>query len=190
MKRRTSAVPQTSGEDMKAIVIFSSKTGNTEKYAKWIAEELGTKAVRANDVKVKDLKSYDTIIYGGGIYAERINGVKFIKKNLKKLKSKRIIVFTNGFSVENKESIDKIKEKNFIPDELKQIEFFYMRGAFYMEKLPFKEKMMMIVVKKAMKDKEDLKEDEKMLLDALNEPFDHLNRSNIKPLIENIKVQH
>ena len=174
---------------MKSIVIYSSKTGNTEKYAKWIAEELGTKAVSANKVKVKNLKDHDTIIYGAGIYAERINGIKFIKKNLKKLSGKRIIVFANGFSFNDKESIDKIKRKNFIPDELKQIEFFYMRGAFYMEKLPLKEKMMMTVVKKAMKNKEDLEEDEKMLMDALNAPFDHVNRENIKTLIDNIKVR-
>ena len=70
---------------MKVMVVFSSKTGNTEKYAKWIAEELGTEAVPANNVRIKDLKDYETIIYGGGLYAERINGIKFIKKNLKKL---------------------------------------------------------------------------------------------------------
>ena len=186
MKKRTSAAPQTSGEDMRSIVIFSSKTGNTERYAKWIAEDLGTKAVPANKVKVKDLKEYDTIIYGAGIYAERINGIKFVRKNIKKLGGKRIIVFANGLSFDDKESIDKMKEKNFTTDELKQIEFFYMRGAFYMEKLPLKEKMMMTVVKKAMKDKEDLEEDEKMLLDALNNPFDHVNKANIKKIIDEI----
>ena len=174
---------------MRSIIIYSSKTGNTEKYAKWIAEELGTKAVPANKVKVKDLKDQDTIIYGAGIYAERINGIKFIKKNLKKFKGKRLIIFANGFSFDDKESIEKMKEKNFTPDELQQIEFFYMRGAFYMDKLPIKEKMMMTVVKKAMKDKEDLEEDEKMLLEALNSPFDHVEIENIKALIDSIKVR-
>jgi menaquinone-dependent protoporphyrinogen IX oxidase len=186
-RRITSAAQQASGDGMNSIVLFSSKTGNTEKYAMWIAEELGAKAVPANKVKVKDLKEYDNIIYGAGIYAERINGIKFIKKNLKKLGGKRIIVFANGFSLNDKESIDKIKEKNFTPGELKQIEFFYMRGAFYMEKLPLKEKMMMTVVKKAMKDKEGLEEDEKMLIDALNAPFDHVDKNNITDLINYIR---
>lgn len=172
---------------MKSIVIFSSKTGNTERYARWIAEELGTKAVPANDMKVKELLNYDTIIYGGGIYAERINGIKFIKKNLKKLQGKRIAVFTNGLSPDEKGPIDKVKEKNFSPDELKHIDFFYMRGAFDMEKLPFKEKMMMTMVRKMMKEGENLKEDEKMLLDAINEPVDHVNRENIKGIIIAIK---
>ncbi len=52
-----------------------------------------------------------------------------------------------------------MKEKNFTQDELEQIEFFYMRGAFDMNKLLFKEKMAMTMVKKMMKDGEDLKED-------------------------------
>ena len=172
---------------MKAIVIFSSKTGNTEKYARWIAEELGTKAVPANDVKVKELLNYDTIIYGGGIYAERIHGIKFIKKNMKKLQGKRIVVFTNGLSPDEEGPINKVKEKNFTPDELNQIDFFYMRGAFNMEKLPFKEKMMMTMVKKMMKDGDDLKEDERMLLEALKEPVDHVDKKNINKLIEDVK---
>ncbi len=172
---------------MNTIVIYASKTGNTERYAKWIAEDLGARAVPVKDVKFRDLKEHDTIIFGGGIYAERINGLKFIKKNLKKLSGKRIYVFANGFSLGDKESIEKIKEKNLSSEELRNIRFFYMRGAFYMEKLPLKEKMMMTIVKKAMKDKEDLEEDERMLLDALNNPFDHVDRENIKALINDIK---
>ncbi|MGA1822814.1 MAG: flavodoxin domain-containing protein [Thermoplasmatota archaeon] len=152
-----------------------------------MAEELGTKAIPANDIKVKELMNYDTIIYGGGIYAERIHGIKFIKKNLKNFQGKRIVVFTNGLSKDEKVPIDKVKQKNFTPDELKEIDFFYMRGGFNMEKLPFKEKMMMTMVKKMMKEGDDLKDDERMLLDALNEPVDHISKENIKGLIEDIK---
>jgi len=172
---------------MKAIVIFSSKTGNTERYAKWIAGELGTKAVSVKDVKVKELVNYETVIYGAGIYAERINGIKFIKKNLNKFGGKRVVVFANGLSPDEKDAVDKVKEKNFTPDEMKRIYFFYMRGAFDMEKLPFKEKMMMTMVRKMMKEGQDLKEDERMLLDAINEPVDHVKREHIKALVQNIK---
>ncbi|MFO8051262.1 MAG: flavodoxin domain-containing protein [Thermoplasmatota archaeon] len=47
---------------MRSIVAFSSKTGNTERYARWTAKELGTKAVPVNKIKVKDLKDYDMVI--------------------------------------------------------------------------------------------------------------------------------
>lgn len=42
------------------------------------------------------LATYDTVIYGGGLYASGINGVKLITKNLDKLKNKKVIVFATG----------------------------------------------------------------------------------------------
>jgi len=43
------------------------------------------------------------------------------------------------------------------------------------------------MVNKTMKDGDDLKEDVRMLLDAPNESVDHVNKDNIKGLIEDIK---
>ena len=65
---------------MNAIVIYKSKYGSTKDYAMWIAEELGCEAKDAKSVKVLDLLAYDTIIYGGGLYAEIIAGVSLITK--------------------------------------------------------------------------------------------------------------
>ena len=39
-----------------------------------------------------DITKYDTIIYGGGLYAEVINGVTLITKNNDKLKDKKILL--------------------------------------------------------------------------------------------------
>ena len=74
---------------MNAIVIYKSKYGSTRTYAEWIAEDLGCKAVDAKGVKADDLLQYDTIIYGGGLYAEVINGITLLTKNLEKLKDKK-----------------------------------------------------------------------------------------------------
>ena len=74
---------------MNAIVIYKTKYGSTKTYAEWIAEELCCEAVDAKSVKIEDLLKYDTIIYGGGLYAEVINGVSLITKNIKSLKAKK-----------------------------------------------------------------------------------------------------
>ena len=83
---------------MKAIVIYKSKYGSTAQYGRWIAEELGCQAVDAKTVKATDLIDYDTIIYGGGLYAEVINGVTLITKNIDKLKDKKIAIIGLGVS--------------------------------------------------------------------------------------------
>ena len=65
---------------MSTIVIYKSKYGSTKKYGKWIADELGCEITDAKDFKTENLKNYDTIIYGGGLYAEVIAGVSLIKE--------------------------------------------------------------------------------------------------------------
>ncbi len=55
---------------MSTIVIYKTKYGSTKTYADWIAEELVCESVDAKSVKIEDLEKYDTIVYGGGLYAE------------------------------------------------------------------------------------------------------------------------
>ena len=77
---------------MSIIVIFKSKYGSTKQYAEWIAQELGCSSVDVNDITIGDLEKYDKIVYGGGLYAEVINGASFLTKNIDKLKDKKIAI--------------------------------------------------------------------------------------------------
>ena len=84
---------------MKTIVIYRSKTGFTRKYAQWITEALSADIFDISKVNDNMLSDYDTIIYGGSLYAAGITGVKYIKQNLAKLKDKKVIVFATGASL-------------------------------------------------------------------------------------------
>lgn len=76
---------------MKAVVIYKSKTGFTKKYAQWIAEDLSADIFEVSKVNMNMLNSYDTVIYGGSLYAVGINGVKLITQNIDKLKDKKLV---------------------------------------------------------------------------------------------------
>ena len=172
---------------MNSIVVYSSKTGFVRKYAKWIAEELSTEAIPSDDVDIKDLMKYDTIIYGGSLYAVGIIGIKLIKKNLDKLRDKNLIVFATGASPSREEIIDEVRDKNFTKEEQRYIEFFYLRGGFDYDKLSMKDKMLMTLMKKRLEKKKELTEDEKGLLEAYEEPVDFTDRGNIKELVNMAK---
>lgn len=58
----------------KTAVVFKSKYGSTKKYAQWIAEELSCDIFERKNVKSDDLEAYDTVIYGGGLYAGGVKG--------------------------------------------------------------------------------------------------------------------
>ncbi len=74
---------------MKTIVVYKSKTCFTKKYAQWITEDLSADLFEVSKVNIDILTQYDTIIYGGSLYAVGIIGVKLITKNINKLKDKR-----------------------------------------------------------------------------------------------------
>ena len=64
----------------KGIILYQSKYGATKKYAQWLQESTGYDCMETKSATVKQLKEYDTIILGGGVYASGIAGLSFLKK--------------------------------------------------------------------------------------------------------------
>ena len=62
---------------MKALIIYSSQTGFTEKYSNWIAKDLQADCISIKKAKNINLSEYDTIIYGGWCCAGSINGLNW-----------------------------------------------------------------------------------------------------------------
>ena len=171
---------------MKTIVIYKSKTGFTKKYANWIAEELKADIYEASKVNINMLSDYDTIVFGGGLYAVGINGVKFITENIEKLKDKKIVVFATGASPSREEVINEVRDQNFTKEQQEYIKFFYARGGFNYKELNLFDKLLMNFLKMKIKRKnpEELTNDEKGMLAIYDKGADYTKKSNIEPLIE------
>lgn len=170
---------------MKTVVIYKSKTGFTKKYAEWISKELSADIFDAANVNINMLAKYDTIIYGGSLYAAGIIGINLITKNFDKLRSKRIVVFATGVSPSRDEVITEIRDKNFTTDQQKSIKFFYLRGGFNYSKLNIFDKFLMTLLKWKIKNKkqEDLSSDEIGMLSIYDKPVDYTNKKNIEKII-------
>lgn len=166
------------------IVIYQSKTGFTKKYAEWIAEELHCE-IRGNEkFSLGDFIFYDTIIFGGGLYASGINGIKLIKDNFNVLKNKNIIVFATGVTPPRDEDLAKVWEANFSEEQRDKIKKFYFRGGFNFSKLSAVNKMMMSMMKLKLKGEKEPSEDAKGMLEAMEKPVDFTDKENIRPLIK------
>ncbi|MBE7032537.1 MAG: flavodoxin [Ruminococcaceae bacterium] len=174
---------------MNAIVIYKSRYGSTKAYAEWIAEALECKAVEAKGIKVDDLSGYDTIVYGGGLYAEIINGVSLITKNLDKLKGKRLAVYTTGITpLDCREYYEgEVYEKNFKPGMLDQIKVFNFLGRMVVSELSFPHKAAIKTLKKIMSGKENPTELEKLLIELCDADGDFTDKSAIGDLVDYIK---
>ncbi|MGE5557599.1 MAG: (d)CMP kinase [Bacillota bacterium] len=172
---------------MRTIVAYKSKTGFTAKYAQWIAEELAADIFEASKVSAGTLESYDTVIYGGGLYASRINGIELVTRNLRRLEGKKVVVFATGASPAREETVSEILKANFTPGQREQIRFFYLRGGFDYRRLPPFFKVLMLPMKWILKGKKALTPDEQGMLAAYDNPADFTRRENISALVSSVK---
>jgi len=170
---------------MSAIVIYRSKYGSTKQYAEWIAEELGCEAHDAKGMKVDALLPYDTVICGGGLYAEVIAGVSLITKNIEKLEGKKLIVFSTGLTPpEYREYYDKlVLEKNFKPEMLSKIKVFNFPGKMIIEELSLPHRAALKTLKKIMTAKTNPTDMEKLLIKLCDTSEDMTDRAAIAELV-------
>lgn len=132
--------------------------------------------------------TYDSIIFGGGLYAGGINGVKLITKNLHKLKDKKIVVFATGASPARAEVVEEVRQKNITPDQERYIGFFYLRGGFNYSKLNTFDKILMTLLKYKLKMSKELTSDGRGMLASYDRPVDFTRNKNIGQLIDHIKL--
>lgn len=173
---------------MKNAVIYNSVSGFTKKYAVWISGELNAEIFKAGKFKFECLDKYDVIIYGGSLHISGISGVNKLKRNMDKIKDKKIIVFTVGASPYEEGLASDVLNKNFDVDEQKRIRFFYFRGGFDYKKLDIPNKILMTLFKWRLLLKNDKTPDEKGMLDAYENPTDFTAKENIAGLVDYAKL--
>ncbi len=174
---------------MKAIVVYQSKYGSTKAYAEWIAEELACEAVNVKNVKLEDLLPYDTIVYGGGLYAENIAGLTLITKNLERLQGKKIAVYTTGITpLDCREYYDKLVfEKNFKGKDMSYIRVYNFLGKMILSELSFPHRTAIKALKKLMSEKENPTAMERLLIDLCDADGDFTDRNAIFDLVAYVK---
>ena len=174
---------------MNGVVIYKTKYGSTKQYAQWIGEELNFKVVETKEITVEELENYDTIIYGGGLYAEVINGASLITKNIDRLKDKKIAIYSTGITpLDCRDYYDKyVIEKNFKQGVPENIRIFNFTGKMILEELSVVHRAALKSLKKIMSSKKEPTEMEKLLVELCDADGDFSDKNQIGELIEYIK---
>ena len=128
---------------MKTIVIYTSQTGFTKRYAEWIAEAMGADCFELSVAKKKDLATYEAIIFGGWACAGSISKISWFKGNMDKWADKKLIAFCVGGSPIDNPEVDIALKRNFNESEQKKVKAFYCPGGFNYEKMSTPSKLLM-----------------------------------------------
>ncbi len=173
---------------MNGVVLYQSKYGATKKYAEWISEKTGFPVIETKKAKIGDIKKYDIIIHGGGIYASGIAGISFLRKNIDMLQEKKIIVFCVGASPYDETAFKEIVQHN-MEDRLTDIPCFYCRGAWDMEAMNVVDRNLCKMLRKAVakKQPDEYEVWEKALVAAGDDSCDWTDQKYIEPILDMLK---
>ncbi len=172
----------------KIAVVYKSKYGTTERYAKWITQDVGASIFKSNELNLNQLKGYDVIVYCGGLYAGGILGFNFIKRNYPMLSDKRLIVVAVGASLKKEDELEGVKNHH-LTDEMKgKVEFFMLRGGLNYKEMSWIDRLLMFLLVKILKGKksEELDDDAKGIIATYGKVVDFSNRKTIEPIVEAI----
>ena len=169
----------------KILVIYKSSYGATKKYAQWIAEDLGADIFDVTETKPQMLMDYDIVVYGGGLYAGQINGVKLVAEN----PVKKLVVFTVGLADPAITDYSGHLASNFKPERLGDLAVFHLRGAIELQSMGFSHKAMIAIVKQLVKSKKpsNMSGEEKAIAELSGESVDFVDRDSILPIIEYVR---
>ena len=172
----------------KIAVIYKSKYGATKRYAGWIALKLDADLYEVSDIRRKDLKAYDTIIYGGPLYIEKIKGIKLIINNYEYIKDKKLSVFMVGMREFDEDYINSILEDNIPKQVINNIKTFYFRGKMNYQELSLKDNILMTGLRVSISNKKqsDISNYEKMILEVIDKPIDYIDKKSIDILLNNV----
>lgn len=168
------------------VVIYKSNTGFTEQYANWIAEALNCDVFPLENENLVNLSEYDLIIFGGGVRAGRIGGIKFVNRARNKYPDQSLVVFATGATPPDEtEAIERVRTMN-VPQNL-GIPFFYFESGFNYERMKGFDKLIMTMVSGMMRRMKDKNRSQNEMVSAMKNSYDHSSRDSIEPLVTYVR---
>lgn len=170
---------------MRIAVIYKSKYGTTKRYAEWIADDLGADLLEHATADAASVAEYDVVVYGGGIYASSIIGVKLPLKAARG----RLVVFTVDLADPASTEYTALLAKNIPADRMDAIRFFHLRGGIDYRKLGLVHRGVMAVLKRVIAGKSASKRtpEHEAVLATYGGQFDFTNRESTVPLVEYVR---
>lgn len=136
----------------KILVVYRSKYGATEKYVKWLQEEMNCDTLDYQEASPEALTEYDNIIFASGVYAQKITIASFVKKLYANIKDKNVTILSVGITPYSENYVNTLKKIN-LSGEVKNIPLFYAPGNWDVASMKFLDKLIAKVVSSSVKKK-------------------------------------
>ncbi len=166
---------------MRTLILYTSKTGNTKKYAEDIASAVKADVLPLKKFKEKMINQYDCIVYGGFVMGEKIQGIDRFLSYYNLMEGKEILVFSCGMSIVTKETRARLISTNVL--EFYHVRFYQLRGSFDYSKLSFFYRFIMNHSLNMIARNPDAPADQQALLSIKERPIEYYDQYGIDRII-------
>lgn len=175
---------------MKIIIVYSSQTGFTERYANWLAEELEADVITLAEAKKRDSRYFDEadgIIYGGWAMGGKIVNSEWFTKRIPAWKGKKMALFCVGASPNENPDVEVSLKNALTEEEHKCAKVFYCQGGLSYEKMKLPYKLAMKAFASMIRKKKDADEKEKTMGEMISHSYDIADKKFIMPIVRYFK---
>ena len=173
---------------MKTLVLFTSQTGFTKRYAEWIADRMRADIFDLKDVQKNDdgfFAQYGSIVYAGWVMAGKVAKANWFLDRSRNWTDKQLVLVAVGGGTIDAPETDAAMKALLTEEQSSYIKTFYCQGGFNYEMMNVPSKLAMKAFVGALKKSRDARSRE------LAASFDHsCDMSDIKfiePILEYLK---
>lgn len=175
------------GFQMKTIVVYTSQTGFTQRYAEWISEAIGADLITVKEAKGETFKDYDAIVFGGWACAGTISKLNWFKSNMDRWEDKKLVAFCVGGSPIENPDVEVALNNCFSPLEQEKVKVVYCPGGFNYERMSAASKLMMKMFVKTLKAKKEKTEADEIMIKMISSSYDISDKKYIEPILEYLR---
>lgn len=164
----------------KILIIYVSKGGHSARYANWLKSKIDADLCEASRVSEDMLTSYDLLVFGCGVYNEKMAIMPFIKKNLNLIMLKKTVFFVSCWYQNDVFLIKALSAKN-LPDELfGRSKVFFLKYGIDKKQLSPADKFTLMREKMIIKKKPDRTNEDIMLLSCIEGYGNYIEEKDVE----------
>ncbi|AOZ96758.1 flavodoxin domain-containing protein [Butyrivibrio hungatei] len=170
---------------MKTLIIYTSQTGFTKRYALWLAGKVDGDVLELKDAQKKEndfFDGYDAICYGGWAMAEKIVKSKWFLEKAESWKNKKLAMFCVGGTPNGEPQVDALLKNALTDAQSEYIKVFYCQGGMNYEKMSAPTRITMKMFVSAVKNKKDATSEQKEMFERMASSYDISDIKYIEPI--------
>lgn len=169
----------------KIVIIYTSKGGHSAKYANWLKKRIDADMYEEKNADAQLLSNYELIIFGSGVYHEKLTIAPFIKKNLNVVMLKKTILFASCWYEDDVFNRKALAVKN-LPDELiGRTRMILVKGGIDHKKISPADKFNLIKEKMTIANRKETRTSQDiMVLSYINGYSDMSEESDLDTLVD------